>query len=299
VLKSGTFRDVRARAAQFSGSVKGLHGVVHSGTSRSRSLPCRCTAPDELFCSDEYKEELDKSQPKFVGRQLLTKLEVELEIATSLENYADAARLRDEIIAYKELDPIMSREQSLDECIRKERYEEAATLRDELKDLYPVLKPKVPCHSEWVSHGVRVKVRSVYVEDRSNPAESYFFFAYRVRIKNESPRTVRLCARHWTVTDAAGRLEAVNGTGVVGEQPVLEPGAHFEYTSACPLFTRKGTMEGYYDFLVVGDALNTTFPVKVAKFGLDVDGQDVVIVDPLEAATGGESALGADMVEPK
>ena len=84
--KFSTLRGLRARGAQFGGSVKGLHGVVHSRSDRSRSLSCRCTAlPDDPLISYGMDDSADRIQPKFTGKQFLTKLEIELEIATSLE----------------------------------------------------------------------------------------------------------------------------------------------------------------------------------------------------------------------
>jgi len=100
--------------------------------------------------------------------------------------------------------------------------------------------------SEATTQGVKIRVRSEYRPERSNPARKQFFFAYTVRLTNESARTVQLISRHWIITDSNGKQEEVKGAGVVGEQPVLRPGASFEYTSGCPLTTEFGTMHGTY-----------------------------------------------------
>ena len=89
--------------------------------------------------------------------------------------------------------------------------------------------------SDTTTRGVRVQVQSAYVPERSSPRESHYFFAYRVRISNVGEETVQLVSRHWVITDGDGHVEHVQGPGVVGEQPVLEPGESFEYTSFCPL----------------------------------------------------------------
>lgn len=119
--------------------------------------------------------------------------------------------------------------------------------------------------SEAVTDGVSVRVRSEYRPERSNPTRRMFFFAYSVRIHNESPRTVQLISRHWVITDAHGKMEEVRGPGVVGEQPVLRPGAAFEYTSGCPLHTEFGTMHGTY---LMRNADGTEFSAEIAPFRL-------------------------------
>jgi ApaG protein len=121
--------------------------------------------------------------------------------------------------------------------------------------------------SDTKTRGVRVQVRSTYVPERSAPSEGHYFFAYRVRISNEGEETVQLISREWIITDADGHVERVNGPGVVGEQPVLEPGQAFEYTSFCPLHTAIGSMEGSYQMVSVGGA---RFDAAIAPFSLAV-----------------------------
>lgn len=120
--------------------------------------------------------------------------------------------------------------------------------------------------SEVVTEGIRVHVRSAYAPERSRPLENQWFFIYTIRISNEGTETVQLLRRHWIITDANGRVEEVEGPGVVGEQPVLAPGQSFEYTSACPLGTRFGTMHGSYTMVRRRD--RSEFPVEVAPFAL-------------------------------
>jgi ApaG protein len=114
---------------------------------------------------------------------------------------------------------------------------------------------------------VRVTVRAFYLEDQSKPDESHFVWAYRVTIQNLGPRTVQLLKRTWLITDGLGRTQQVHGPGVVGEQPVLETGEDFEYTSGTPLSTPSGFMRGTYH--MVEQDSGETFDVAIPAFSLD------------------------------
>ena len=119
--------------------------------------------------------------------------------------------------------------------------------------------------SRAVTRGIEVFVQSSYVPEQSEPDQEQWFFAYKVRITNGGDATVQLRTRHWVITDANGKVEEVRGPGVVGKQPTLEPGESFEYTSACPLETAFGTMQGSYQ-MQLGDG--TTFDAEIAAFTL-------------------------------
>ncbi|HLT48133.1 MAG TPA: Co2+/Mg2+ efflux protein ApaG, partial [Rubricoccaceae bacterium] len=93
---------------------------------------------------------------------------------------------------------------------------------------------------------VTVTVRPVYLDDQSDVLARRFVFAYFIEIANGSPFEVQLLRRHWVITDADGQVEEVEGAGVVGQQPVLPPGAVHRYNSYCVLRTFEGTMEGTY-----------------------------------------------------
>lgn len=121
--------------------------------------------------------------------------------------------------------------------------------------------------SDTTTRGIRVQVASFYDEDRSAPQESYYFFAYQVRISNVGSRTAQLLSREWVITDATGYQQRVEGPGVVGEQPVLAPGESFEYMSFCPLSTPVGSMHGSYR-MVLDDG--EAFEAKIAPFALAV-----------------------------
>lgn len=119
--------------------------------------------------------------------------------------------------------------------------------------------------SEATTRGLHVRVESQYMPERSAPERGGWFFAYTVTITNDGTETVQLLSRHWIITDANGRTEHVRGPGVVGEQPVLEPGQSFEYTSGCPLRTPFGTMHGTYQ-MVTRDG--GAFDAEIAAFSL-------------------------------
>ncbi len=114
---------------------------------------------------------------------------------------------------------------------------------------------------------IRVTVRSHYLADQSRPDEGTYVWAYRIRIENFGRETVQLLRRTWLITDARGRTQRVQGAGVVGQQPVLEPGEAFEYTSGTPLDTPSGFMAGQYH-LVVRDS-GEEFDVEIPTFSLD------------------------------
>ncbi|MBN9478713.1 MAG: Co2+/Mg2+ efflux protein ApaG [Bordetella sp.] len=117
------------------------------------------------------------------------------------------------------------------------------------------------------TEGVVVRVRPSYLAGQSDPAEGRWVWAYQVEIVNLSGGPVQLVARRWTITDARGRVEEVRGPGVVGEQPVIEPGDSYAYASGCPLTTPSGSMVGAY---FMQDAEGRMFEAAIPAFSLDV-----------------------------
>lgn len=103
-------------------------------------------------------------------------------------------------------------------------------------------------HSEQTTEGIRVGAAAFYLEEQSAPEERRFAFGYRILIENAGDHPATLRSRHWDIVDAHGRREEVDGPGVVGEQPRLEPGQGFTYQSFAVLKTEWGTMEGHYNF---------------------------------------------------
>jgi len=117
-----------------------------------------------------------------------------------------------------------------------------------------------------VTHDIRVTVTPEYSEERSEPGQDRYFWLYTIEIENLGSGVVQLTHRHWRITDAKGKLEEVRGPGVVGEQPKLEPGQSFRYTSGCPLTTPSGIMVGAYRMV---DSDGRAFDVAVPAFSLD------------------------------
>jgi len=117
------------------------------------------------------------------------------------------------------------------------------------------------------TRGIRVSVQSFFLAEQSDPDDGRFLWAYRIKIENEGGETVRLMRRTWEITDARGRTQRVHGAGVVGEQPLLEPGGAFEYTSGTPLDTPTGFMVGAYHMVVPASGEN--FDVAIPAFSLD------------------------------
>lgn len=116
------------------------------------------------------------------------------------------------------------------------------------------------------TRGITVTVNPMFLDDQSDPDESRFVWAYHVTIRNDGDQPVQLLSRHWRITDASGQMQDVRGPGVVGEQPVLEPGEAFEYTSGCPLGTPSGIMVGDYEMETDG---GERFLVDIPAFSLD------------------------------
>jgi ApaG protein len=123
-----------------------------------------------------------------------------------------------------------------------------------------------------ITRGIRVSIRSFYLEDQSQPDENHYFWAYKVKIENNGREAVQLLRRTWHITDARGRTQHVHGAGVLGEQPVLEPGEAFEYTSGTPLDTPSGFMSGAYHMVV--QTSGESFDVAIPAFSLDSPYQD-------------------------
>jgi len=108
---------------------------------------------------------------------------------------------------------------------------------------------------------IQVTVRVKYLSEQSDEADNRFVFTYTITVSNEGDQAVKLLARHWVITDANQHIQAVNGKGVVGEQPVINPGQSFEYTSGTVLATQVGTMSGSYQ-MSLEDGTEFTVPVK-------------------------------------
>lgn len=121
-----------------------------------------------------------------------------------------------------------------------------------------------------VTRKIEVVVEPFYLADRSDPAENRYFWAYRVTIDNRSEEHVQLLSRYWHITDGLGRIDEVRGPGVVGEQPDLNPGDSYQYTSGCPLSTPSGIMVGRY---TMQTSQGEMFDVDIPAFSLDVPGR--------------------------
>ena len=117
-----------------------------------------------------------------------------------------------------------------------------------------------------VTRAIRVEVEPIYLHEQSEPDDGQFVWAYRVQIENEGPETVQLLTRYWQITDGMGRVQEVRGAGVVGEQPVLNPGESYEYTSGTPLPTPSGIMQGSYQ---MRSNSGEKFDIKIPAFSLD------------------------------
>jgi ApaG protein len=121
--------------------------------------------------------------------------------------------------------------------------------------------------AEASKHDIKVEVTTQYLADQSEPASARYVFAYTITITNMGSLPAQLISRHWIITDADGKVQEVRGLGVVGHQPLLKPGEHFEYTSGSALATPVGTMKGSYQ-MVGEDGLQ--FEAAIPEFVLSM-----------------------------
>ncbi len=121
--------------------------------------------------------------------------------------------------------------------------------------------------SDTTTNGIRVQVTTKFLSERSSPSDNDFWFAYFIRISNLGDQKAQLISRHWIITDSDGEVEEVKDEGVVGKQPVIEPGATFDYNSFCRLKTAVGTMHGSYQMVTPEGA---AFDARIAPFTLAI-----------------------------
>ena len=114
------------------------------------------------------------------------------------------------------------------------------------------------------TQGVKVTVETEYMPEYSSPSQYHFVFTYRITIENVSDHTVRLMSRHWDIKDATYPKREVDGEGVVGKQPILEPGESHQYVSGCNLKSGMGSMSGYYTMQRIMDG--KTFKADIPGF---------------------------------
>lgn len=112
---------------------------------------------------------------------------------------------------------------------------------------------------------ISVKAHAYYLTEHSQPEQGRYSFGYTITITNQGKENVQLLDRHWLITDGIGRRQEVKGVGVVGQQPIIEPGDSYEYSSFCPLTTAYGYMEGSYGMV---DDKGNQFRAEIPMFVL-------------------------------
>jgi ApaG protein len=115
-----------------------------------------------------------------------------------------------------------------------------------------------------ITHGIEISVESYYSSSQSSPKEGSYFFVYQIMITNMSDFTVKLLRRHWDIIDCLGEKRVVDGEGVIGETPTLEPNQSFTYSSGCNFTTEIGKMQGFYSMIKLVD--RTEFNVVIPEF---------------------------------
>jgi len=114
-------------------------------------------------------------------------------------------------------------------------------------------------------NNIKIDIKTEYVPELSNNEDSMFYFSYKVKIKNMGSEKVQLLSRHWDIKDGLGRKKSVNGEGVIGKKPIINPGEYYECKSYCPLKTEFGSMDGFY---TMKDENGNLFKTAIPNFGL-------------------------------
>ena len=111
------------------------------------------------------------------------------------------------------------------------------------------------------TRGLTVRVSVSFLPEQSEPAKNRWFWSYHIRLENDAKQAMQLLTRHWVITDGRGARHEVRGDGVVGDQPVIEPGESYDYVSGCPLHTPTGAMEGSFHMVAAdGNSFNAATP---------------------------------------
>ena len=113
---------------------------------------------------------------------------------------------------------------------------------------------------------INITVNPSYLDEHSEPEDQHYVWAYQITINNLGKETVQLKNRYWKIIDSNGTKQEIKGKGVVGEQPVINPGEKYEYTSGTPLSTPSGFMEGHYEMETIN---GKTFDATIPLFSLD------------------------------
>lgn len=246
-----------------------IRGLLARGRARTRM--CTAAGPEARAASG-----VGPGAQRAALWKEVNVLRASLERAVTAERFSDAARLRDAIETLSLTDEWVRARRELDDAVAEQRFGDAAKLRDELARLDPPPSAGAAAERTWsetTTHGVYVRVDAYYMREQSRHSDRHFLFGYKVRIENQSRHTCQLVSRSWTVSTAGNPESHVRGPGVVGRQPVLEPGDSFEYTSACPIATRDtpragaivGSMRGEYE-MCRGDTGAIAFTVNIDPF---------------------------------
>ncbi|KMZ61476.1 Protein ApaG [Zostera marina] len=248
----------KPRTTQWRRDLERPLGITISCCSSTDSGNESNTSPPSSYPNSSF---LSRSQTYALLKQ-------QLAVAVRFENYKEAARIRDSLKRFEDDEPVLRLRRLMKKAVEEERFQDATKYKTELMNLSPYAL--LQCSSDATTLGIRVQVRSVYVEGRSQPLKGQYFFAYRIRITNTSDRPVQLLRRHWIITDDWEKTESFWGTGVIGEQPVILPRTGFEYSSACPLPTPNGRMEGDFEMKHIDMVGSPTFNIAIAPFSLTI-----------------------------
>lgn len=117
-----------------------------------------------------------------------------------------------------------------------------------------------------ISEGIKIHVKTEFLQEYSKPALNHYLFSYQITITNQNPFSVQLLRRHWFIKDSGSPIKQVEGEGVVGQMPVIEPGESYTYESGCNLTSEIGSMKGTYQFIRLYD--ESKFYAEIPEFNL-------------------------------
>jgi ApaG protein len=120
-----------------------------------------------------------------------------------------------------------------------------------------------------ITKDIEVSVEPAYLSEQSNPLDNHYVWSYSVNIRNNGTDSIQLKERHWKIMDAQGNIQEVQGKGVIGKQPIINPGEQYNYISGTPLTTPSGFMSGTYSMENTGQGNSDSFDVEIPAFSLD------------------------------
>jgi ApaG protein len=124
------------------------------------------------------------------------------------------------------------------------------------------------------THGIKISVKTNFLDEQSDEDNNLWVWSYHILIENNRSEKVQLIERHWKITDESGHIQEVKGSGVIGQQPIINPGNFFQYSSGTPLTKPSGFMNGTFDMIYKD---NKSLKVIIPTFSLDSPSKKIIL----------------------